>query len=111
MKKFKRFIAVLLILAIGICIVNAQTDFFLNFGDYVPVVQEKYPRVAEEVTAISEQLSMLTDYIPSPAEIIAMIKNEELPIDPSDVATNAYIENSATRRRQYKESERNRNLH
>ena len=94
MKKFKRFIAVLLILAIGICIVNAQTDFFLNFGSYAPSIQEKYPQVTERITAASEQLSLLTDYIPSPAEIIAMIKHEELPIDPSDVATNAYIENS-----------------
>ncbi|MGN0107770.1 MAG: transglutaminase domain-containing protein [Hominilimicola sp.] len=94
MKAFKKFIAVLLILVIGICIINAQTDFFLNFGSYAPAIEEKFPQVSEAISAGSERLSLLTDYIPSPSEIIAMIKHEEPPIDPSDVATNAYIENS-----------------
>ena len=94
MKKLRNFIIFLLILAIGICIINAQTDFFLNFGSYVPVIEEKYPEVSEAITKGSERLAMLTDYIPSPSEIMAIIKREEPPIDPSDVATNAYIENS-----------------
>lgn len=95
MKKFiKRFIAILLILAIAVCIINAKTDFFLNFGSYVPFVEENYPEVAENISYLSERLAMLTDMIPSPREIIADIKHEELPIDPSDVATNAYIADS-----------------
>lgn len=94
MKKLRKFIAVLLILAIGICIINAQTDLFLNFGSYLPAVEEKFPEFSEGVSAFSERLASLTDYIPSPSEIIAKIKGEEMPIDPSDAATNAYIENS-----------------
>lgn len=94
MKKVRRIIAVLLILFIGICIVNAQTDFFLNFGNYFPAVEEKCPQLVHSISNISERLSVLTDFIPSPSEIIAKIKHEELPIDPSDVAVNAYISNS-----------------
>lgn len=94
MKKLRKFIAVLLIPAIGICIINAQTDLFLNFGSYLPAVEEKFPEFSEGVSAFSERLASLTDYIPSPSEIIAKIKGEEMPIDPSDAATNAYIENS-----------------
>ena len=94
MKKLRNFIIFLLILAIGICIINDQTDFFLNFGSYFPIVEEKYPKVSGLISDGSERLAELTDYIPSPSEIIAMIKNEEPPIDPSDVATNAYIESS-----------------
>ncbi|MCC8160072.1 MAG: transglutaminase domain-containing protein [Oscillospiraceae bacterium] len=94
MKVFKRLIALLLVAAIAICIINAETDVFLNFGSYAPAVEEKFPQISSAISNISERLSRLTDYIPSPSEIIAMIKDEELPIDPADVATNAYIENS-----------------
>ena len=94
MKRIKRFIIFLLILVIGICVINAKTDLFLNFGTYVPVLGENYPEAAETVSYLSERLAMLTDYIPSFGEIIAMIKHEEPPIDPSDVASNAYTANS-----------------
>lgn len=40
MKKIKKFFAILLILAIGIAVINSQTDFFLNFGSYVPYLKE-----------------------------------------------------------------------
>lgn len=94
MKFFKRFIAVTAAVTITVAVVNAKTDFFLNFGEYFPQIQEKAPRFCETVSYGSERLAKLTDYIPSFAEIAAFIKQEELPIDPSDVATNAYIENS-----------------
>lgn len=94
MKFIKRFIAVILLLAIAVCIINAQTDLFLNFGDYFPKIKEKYPEITDTVTDASEQLSIVTDYIPSPSEIWAKIRHQEPPIDPADVATNAYIENS-----------------
>lgn len=90
----KKFIAFILALTIGICIINAETDFFLHFGDYVPQAEEKFPKAVETVSSLSMKLSDITDLIPSPAEIIAMIKNEELPIDPSDIAVNAYISGS-----------------
>ncbi len=94
MKKIKKFFAILLILAIGIAVINSQTDFFLNFGSYVPYLKENCPEVTESVSALSERLSRVTDYIPTPSELMAMIKQEDLPIDPSDVAVNAYIQNS-----------------
>lgn len=74
--------------------INSQTDFFLNFGSYVPYLKENCPEVTESVSALSERLSRVTDYIPTPSELMAMIKQEDLPIDPSDVAVNAYIQNS-----------------
>ncbi len=94
MKKVRRFIAVLLILIIAVFLINAETDFFLDFGTYVPVLEEKMPSVTKAVSNFSEKLSSLTDFIPSPSEIKAIIKHEEMPIDPSDIAVNAYISNS-----------------
>lgn len=94
MKHIKRFIAVILLLVIAVCITNAKTDLFLNFGDYFPTAAEKYPEFASSVTEASERLSLITDYIPSPSEIWAALRHTEPPIDPKDVATNAYIENS-----------------
>lgn len=94
MKTIKKIIAVLVVLAIGISVINAKTDLFLNFDGYFPSVGERFPRLSERITNLSTRLSAITDYIPSPSEIMAMIKNEEMPIDPSDVAANAYIENS-----------------
>ena len=94
MKHIKRILIVLIILAIGISIINAKTDFFLNIGTYIPYLEENYPQAARVISEYSEGLANLTDYIPSFGEIKAMIKNEEPPIDPSDIAENAYIENS-----------------
>lgn len=94
MKFLKKSVAIILILAIGIYIINSQTDFFLNFGSYVPIIEEKYPNISSSVSSLSEELSRVTDKIPSIQEIIAIIKDEELPIDPSDVATNAYTKDS-----------------
>lgn len=90
----KKFVAFILVLAISICVINAETDFFLHFGDYVPQAEEKYPEAVETISKLSMKLSDITDLIPSPAQLIAMIKNEELPIDPSDIAVNAYISGS-----------------
>ncbi|MGN0148751.1 MAG: transglutaminase domain-containing protein [Clostridia bacterium] len=90
----KKFIAFILILTISICVINAETDFFLHFGDYVPLAEEKCPQAVDKISDLSMKLSDITDLIPSPAEIIALIKNEEMPIDPSDIATNAYITDS-----------------
>lgn len=90
----KKFIAITLAFIIGICIINAQTDFFLHFGDYVPQAEGKFPEAVEKISELSMKLSDLTDLIPSPTEIVAMMKHEELPIDPSDIAVNAYISGS-----------------
>ncbi len=94
MKHVKRIIIVLIILTIGISIINAKTDFFLNIGTYIPALEESFPQAANVISRASEGLASLTDRIPSFEEIKAMIKHEEPPIAPSDVAENAYIENS-----------------
>ena len=90
----KKFIAAVLAIVIGICIINAETDFFLHFGRYIPSAYENFPKAVDTIENLSMMLSDVTDLIPSPAEFIAMIKNEELPIDPSDIAVNAYIADS-----------------
>ena len=93
-KAIKRFIIFLIIAAVAVCVINSETDFFLNFGKYAPSAEERYPEQVEKISEYSEKLLDITNRIPSPAEILAWIKHEELPIDPSDVAVNAYIENS-----------------
>lgn len=90
----KKFIAFMLALVICVCVINAETDFFLHFGDYVPQAEERFPQAVDTISDLSMRLSDITDLIPSPAELVAMIKNEELPIDPSDIAVNAYISGS-----------------
>ena len=94
MKHIKRILIVLIILAIGISFINAKTDFFINIGTYIPYLEENFPKVTETISNAAEKLADITDHIPSLAEIKARIKHEEPPIDPSDVAVNAYIENS-----------------
>lgn len=89
----KTFIITLLTVTV-LLIVNIETDWFANFGDYVPELERRHPEVTEAIEEASDYISDLTDMLPSPSELIAMIKNEELPIDPSDVAVNAYIQNS-----------------
>lgn len=93
-KAIKRFIIFAVIFSIGICVINSETDFFLNIGKYVPAAAEKYPEQVDKIAKLSEKLLEITNVIPRPAEILAYIQHEELPIDPSDVAVNAYIENS-----------------
>lgn len=94
MKSIKRIIIFILLLSSFIIIVNSETDFFYNIGEHIPAIEEKSPEAAEIISMLSEKLSDFTNAVPTPSEIIAMIKHEELPIDPSDVAVNAYISDS-----------------
>ena len=87
----KKLIYSILAVVLALVIVNAQTDWFANLGDYAPELEEKYPEFVASVEEASDYVSDFTDMLPTPSEIIAMIKNEELPLDPSDVAVNAYI--------------------
>lgn len=90
----KRRIILPLLFCAFVLTVNAQTDFFLSIGKYFPAFEEKAPDITAKISYISECVADATSHIPSPSEIIALIKNEELPIDPSDVAVNAYITDS-----------------
>lgn len=90
----KKLIIFILLLSSFVIVVNSETDFFLNIGDYIPSIEEKRPELAQKISYFSEKVADVTNQIPTPSEIIAAIKREELPIDPSDVAVNAYITNS-----------------
>ena len=94
MKKVFIFILALLFIVLCLCAVNYETDFFRNIGEYIPALEEHFPELTERISKLSNDFSGLIHQIPTPGEMRAIIKNEELPIDPSDVATNAYIKNS-----------------
>ncbi|MDO5397862.1 MAG: transglutaminase-like domain-containing protein [bacterium] len=90
----KKLFYTLAAICIALVVINSNTDWFSDFGDYFPQLEEGYPEAVSSVEEASDFVSELTDMIPTPSELIAILKNEELPIDPSDVAVNAYIENS-----------------
>ena len=90
----KKLIIFILILSSFVIVVNSETDFFLDIGRYFPSIEEKHPKLTQKISYFSEKVADITNQIPTPSEIIAAIKREELPIDPSDVAVNAYITNS-----------------
>ncbi len=94
MKKFLGVLLALLCVALGLCAVNYETDFFSDIGKYIPVLEEKNPKLTERISKLSSDLSGLINQIPSPGEIMASFSGEEVHIDPSDAASNAYIKNS-----------------
>lgn len=90
----KKVIAwMLAILTLLLCL-NAKTDFFRKFGNYAPSLEENCPDVVYTIEEAAGYVYDFTSVLPTFGELAAMLKNEELPIDPSDVAVNAYIENS-----------------
>lgn len=93
MKFIKRFIYFIVILFICAIFVNAKTDFFYNISTYIPVLS-KYPLTTKVISDLSKSIADITSMIPTPSEIMATLRNEELPIDPEDVASNAYISDS-----------------
>ncbi len=94
MKFIKRTLIALVVLVIAAVVVNDQTDFFLDIGKYVPSVEEKNPEFAKSVSELSKTVSSWTDKLPGISEIKALILNEEMPIDPADIAATTHIENS-----------------
>lgn len=93
MKFLKRLLLFCLIIATGAVVINTKTDFFYNITTYIPAMED-YPLVTKMISDASFAVSEVTAAIPTPSEIIALIKNEEMPIDPEDVAHNAYISDS-----------------
>lgn len=93
MKHIKRFFIFIIIIFAATAIINMKTDFFFNISDYIPAISQ-YPLIEQIIKDVSESLADVTSQIPTPREIIAAVKNEELPIDPEDVAHNAYIADS-----------------
>lgn len=93
MKFLKRLLLFCLIIIISAVVINTKTDFFYNISSYIPAMGD-YPLVTKMISDASLAVSEVTSAIPTPSEIIAFIKKEELPIDPEDVAHNAYISDS-----------------
>ncbi len=94
MKFIKRTLVVLVIVLAAAVVINDQTDFFLNIGKYVPSVEEKNPEFAQSISELSKAVSSWTDKLPGISEIKSWIFNEEMPVDPSDIAVTTHIENS-----------------
>ena len=90
----KKFILWVVIIATAFMVVNSKTDFFRHFGDYAPAIEEKFPDAVITIEEASGYVYDFTGYLPTWGELMAILKNEEMPIDPQDVAVNAYIENS-----------------
>lgn len=93
MKHIRNFFIFIIALIISISLINTKTDFFYNMSDYIPPLNE-YPLAKAMISDASKSLADLTSSIPTISEFIALIKHERPPIDPSDVAQNAYIEDS-----------------
>ena len=90
----KKLICSLLAAVVLLLVINEYTSFFSDFGSYAPALEKNFPDAVEAVEQASDYASDFTDFLPTPAELIAIIKNEPMPIDPEDVAVNAYIEDS-----------------
>lgn len=95
MKKFLGIILALLGIVLGLCAVNYETDFFSDIGGYIPALEEKHPELTDKIEKLSNDISGFIHQIPTPSELRAMLAGVELPIDPSDVASNAYIKDSS----------------
>lgn len=90
MKHIKRFFtAVILILATAV-IINHQTRFFKDIGVNIPIIAEKYPTLAENISKLSDTVNETISHIPSPREILAKIRNTDVPVAPDDAASNIY---------------------
>lgn len=94
MKKFFGFILAMLCVMLGLLAVNYETDFFSNIGEYIPTLAESNPGLTDRISRLSSDISGFIHQIPTLGELKAIVKDEELPIDPSDVAVNAYIKDS-----------------
>lgn len=94
MKKTFKFILILLCFALGLLAINNETDFFRNIGGYIPALEENHPEAAKRISNLSNDISAIAHQIPSFRELVAIISGKEMPIDPSDVASNAYTKDS-----------------
>lgn len=94
MKTIKRLVIAALLIFLSLLIINKETDWLSAFPERAPAISARFPGTSQRITELSEQLSVLTDPLPSFEQLIAILKNEEIPIDPEDVAHNAYISDS-----------------
>ena len=95
MKRIKRFIRrtifFALVLAIVLVVLNSRTRFFKDIGKNIPFLDNFAPGLSDSVSYYSDKVNEYVALIPSPQELWASITKTELPIDPEDVAANAYL--------------------
>lgn len=90
MKHIKRLFAVVILLTAAAFIINTKTSFFHNIGTYIPYIEENFPDAAEYVRKLSDNINESLSRLPSIEELWEELTHKELPIDPSDVASNVY---------------------
>lgn len=90
MKHVKRLFVTLIIIIIAAVFVNAKTRFFKDIGKNIPFLEENYPQVTDYISELSDSVNEAISHIPTPSEMLARIRNTELPIDPDDIASNIY---------------------
>lgn len=95
MKAIKKTTLFLLIISLISVIINAKTRFFKDIGDYIPALETNYPHVTETISDISDMVNEFISRLPTPSELYANIRHVELPIDPEDVAANAYYSSNS----------------
>ena len=81
MKRIKRLIWGILFLFLITVVVSVETDFFINIEQYIPGV-ENYPAVLE----VADNINKMTENIPTVSQIIEMVKDKSLPVDPNAFA-------------------------
>lgn len=90
MKHIKRFFAAVILLLIAAVIINNQTRFFKDIGTNIPILGKYCPTLTENIGRLSDSVNETISHIPTPREIIAIIRNTDVPISPDDTANNVY---------------------
>lgn len=89
-RRLSAFIFITAILLVVAVIVNARTFFFKDIGTYIPFIEEKSPYTAQYLSELSDAVNADLKSIPFIGEYLVVAYEVDLPIDPSDVAGNAY---------------------
>lgn len=90
MKKIKRFFTSIILIITAYILINYNTSFFTDISNSIPLLSKHCPKIAKSISLNSKKLNSAISQIPTPAEIIARVQNKELPINPQDIAENAY---------------------
>ena len=90
MKHVIRIIISILAAAAAVVVINAKTRFFKDIGTNLPFIGDNFPELAWGISELSDELNEQVYRLPSPAELFAMLRHTELPIDPDDIATNVH---------------------
>ncbi len=90
MKHIKRFLLFLFALIVSSIFINANSRFFKDIGTYIPYLESRHPEIVRQISEYSDTVNEYISHLPTIPELIANLRNIELPIDPDDVAANVY---------------------